>query len=207
MAKSKNVRVKKAAQVLTVPAAAIVDTIHPTKNVNDDVKANHNNARSSGSPVKHRNHKRSKKAKGKGSATKKKGPNTREDRRLRLPTPTDTAVQIIDGANDFANFMGELTEFASTKQMSTSLVDSLNLVPDPANPNNLIFPSFLPTLPQLDPLKLYEVQLEAKVASQSQIQALANSGAIAPNLATSTGSTTSSTGSSTAVITNKDKPS
>ena len=191
MAKVKNVKPKKAAQVLTVPAAAIVDNIDPTKNVSDEDKAKYNNARN-GSPSKFRNHRRSKKGKGKGSPNKKKGPNTREDKRLRLPTPTDTAVQIIDGANDFANFTGELTEFASTKQMSPTLVDSLNLVPDPANPNNLIFPSYLPTLPQLDPLKQYVVQLEAKVASQSQIQALASSGAIAPNLATSTASSTSS---------------
>ena len=196
MAKVKVTR-KKAAQILTVPAAAIVDTNNSAKNhASDAVKANTN------SPPKYKNYKseRNRKARNR-SKSKVKGPSTRDSKKLRLPTASDSAIQIIDGANDFEKFTGELIDYATGKMMSQSVINSINLV---TVNNSLVFPSHLPIPPTMDPNKRYEVKIEAKVATSNQIQALATSGVINPSLVPSgtsssvpTGSSSSNTGTNT----------
>ena len=190
---NKNTRQKKVPQILSVPAEAIVDS-----NANNDAVKAKNNKVENSSPSKYKNFKgeRSRRASKKGKSFKTKGHSTRDDKKLKLPSPNDNAVQILDGANDFAAYTGALTEYAASKLMSRNLVESLNLVQDPNNADNLVFPDYMPVRPELNRDKTYDVHLEAKVATQSQLQALANNGTINPGLATAAGSSSSSSTSS-----------
>ena len=125
-------------------------------------------------------HKKGKeKRKGKRGAKKSNSDaNAKDDKKLKLPNPIDKPQATLDQAADFERFSGAMKAYISKEKMVHTLLDALDM--ERNDQGILQFKDYLPVAPSRPVGKLYDVKVEAIVATADQIKRLNASGALRP---------------------------
>ena len=125
-------------------------------------------------------HKKGKeKRKGKRGAKKSNAnANAKDDKKLKLPNPTDKPEATLNQAADFERFTGAMKAYISKEKMVHTLLDALDM--ERNDQGILQFKDYLPVAPTRPVGKLYDVKVEAIVATADQNNRLNASGAVRP---------------------------